>query len=185
LPSPPSPEKVLSRPRVFGRCSVRPRPCPMLPQTEKSHPRRRRTNSSRRSSQWSIEARAAPMASQRPAGWATRLCTQPPEMPERYDLTDPSREMIKDPITQDQRTGRPETTTDCGTFHFPARNKKPRKSLIYGVFKSGGRGRNRTGVGGFAIRCITILLLGLKRSMPYNDINRIQTGADTEAKLTT
>lgn len=31
-------------------------------------------------------------------------------------------------------------------------NKKPRKSLIYGVFKGGGRGRNRTGVGGFAIQ---------------------------------
>lgn len=30
-------------------------------------------------------------------------------------------------------------------------NKKPRNSLSYGVFKSGGRGRNRTGVGGFAI----------------------------------
>ncbi len=51
---------------------------------------------------------------------------------------------------------------NCGTPHFFTGNKKPRRSLIYGVFNSGGRGRNRTGVGGFAIHCITILLLGLK-----------------------
>ena len=54
---------------------------------------------------------------------------------------------------------------NCGTHHFSEGNKKPRNSLSYGVFKSGGRGRNRTGVGGFAIHCITILLLGLKHLM--------------------
>ena len=53
-------------------------------------------------------------------------------------------------------------TKNCGTHCFLTGNKKPRRSLIYGVSNSGGRGRNRTGVGGFAIRCITILLLGLK-----------------------
>ncbi len=35
--------------------------------------------------------------------------------------------------------------------------EKPRKSLTYGVLFGGG-GRNRTGVDGFAIRCITTLL---------------------------
>ena len=39
-------------------------------------------------------------------------------------------------------------------------HKKTPQTLICGAFEGGGRGRNRTGVGGFAIRCITILLLG-------------------------
>lgn len=51
---------------------------------------------------------------------------------------------------------------NCGTLQFLQAKKKPRKLLIYGALNSGGRGRNRTGVDGFAIHCITILLLGLR-----------------------
>lgn len=40
--------------------------------------------------------------------------------------------------------------------------KKPRNLNGCGAFEYGGRGRNRTGVDGFAIRSITTLLLGLK-----------------------
>ena len=43
-----------------------------------------------------------------------------------------------------------------------SKKKKPRNSLNYGAFISGGRGRNRTGVHGFAIRCMTTLPPGLK-----------------------
>jgi hypothetical protein len=52
-------------------------------------------------------------------------------------------------------------TKRCGTHRVFKDTKKPRNSLSYGVFDSGGRSRNRTGVGGFAIHCITILLFGL------------------------
>ncbi len=45
---------------------------------------------------------------------------------------------------------------------FRAQSKKPRRCLIYGASYSGGRGRNRTGVHGFAIRCMTTLPPGLK-----------------------
>ena len=43
------------------------------------------------------------------------------------------------------------------TFQHPIKNPV---DLNLRGFQCGGRGRNRTGVGGFAIRCITILLLG-------------------------
>lgn len=43
------------------------------------------------------------------------------------------------------------------TFQHPIKNPA---DLDLRGFQYGGRGRNRTGVGGFAIRCITILLLG-------------------------
>ena len=43
------------------------------------------------------------------------------------------------------------------TFQHPIKNPA---DLDLRGFQDGGRGRNRTGVGGFAIRCITILLLG-------------------------
>ena len=43
------------------------------------------------------------------------------------------------------------------TFQHPIKNPV---DLNLRGFQYGGRGRNRTGVGGFAIRCITILLLG-------------------------
>ena len=49
-----------------------------------------------------------------------------------------------------------------GTLGFPHHNEKAPQTLICGAFKYGGRGRNRTGVDGFAIRSITTLLLGLK-----------------------
>src|SRR5690606_17896412 len=41
--------------------------------------------------------------------------------------------------------------------------KKPRRPDICGALRTGGRGRNRTGVHGFAIRCMTTLPPGLKR----------------------
>ncbi len=71
----------------------------------------------------------------------------------------------------------------CGILDFPEGNKKPRKSLIYGAIYSGGRGRNRTGVGGFAIRCITILLLGLKTSAVSSATsNAYKLGAGNETR---
>ena len=47
-------------------------------------------------------------------------------------------------------------------------------------FNDGGRGRNRTGVGGFAIRSITTLLLGLKT--PCYTPQGVKTGAGNETR---
>lgn len=51
------------------------------------------------------------------------------------------------------------------------------------LFYSGGRSRNRTGVGGFAIHCITILLFGLKRLMQSHHINRVLTWSEENRLL--
>ena len=57
------------------------------------------------------------------------------------------------------------------------------KTLIFGFFNSGGRGRNRTGVSGFAIRGITILLLGLKHSvLKQQTLNVYKLGAGNETR---
>src|SRR5690606_2572748 len=45
---------------------------------------------------------------------------------------------------------------------FLSANKNPPQAFACGGFDSGGRGRNRTGVHGFAIRCMTTLPPGLK-----------------------
>ncbi|CEG51869.1 hypothetical protein PXNS11_210033 [Stutzerimonas xanthomarina] len=51
------------------------------------------------------------------------------------------------------------------------------------AFQYGGRCRNRTGVHGFAIRCITTLPTGLKTKAPHDYCGAIlQTGAGNETR---
>ncbi len=62
-------------------------------------------------------------------------------------------------------------------------SKKNPQALTCGFFNTGGRCRNRTGVHGFAIRCITTLPTGLKTKAPHYYCGAIlQTGAGNETR---
>ncbi len=56
----------------------------------------------------------------------------------------------------------PKIVPNIPTYKIRRHKKTPAAQWLRG-FNDGGRGRNRTGVGGFAIRSITTLLLGPKR----------------------
>ena len=60
--------------------------------------------------------------------------------------------------------------------------KSPVDQQSTGLLYSGGRYRNRTDVRGFAIRCITTLLIGLKRRRRLPRRQRQQTGAGNETR---
>lgn len=71
----------------------------------------------------------------------------------------------------------PLTGSTGGRELWDAKEKAPSNELL-GALQYGGRCRNRTGVHGFAIRCITTLPTGLKTKAPHDFCGAIlQTGA--------
>lgn len=74
----------------------------------------------------------------------------------------------------------PLTGSTGGRPLWDAKEKAPSNELL-GALQYGGRCRNRTGVHGFAIRCITTLPTGLKTKAPHDFCGAIlQTGAGNE-----
>lgn len=74
----------------------------------------------------------------------------------------------------------PLTGSTGGRALWDAKEKAPSNELL-GALQYGGRCRNRTGVHGFAIRCITTLPTGLKTKAPHDFCGAIlQTGAGNE-----
>lgn len=75
----------------------------------------------------------------------------------------------------------PLTGSTGGRASWDAKEKAPSNELL-GALQYGGRCRNRTGVHGFAIRCITTLPTGLKTKAPHDFCGAIlQTGAGNES----
>lgn len=75
----------------------------------------------------------------------------------------------------------PGAADKAAAIYRPQR-KSPVDQRSTGLFYTGGRYRNRTDVNGFAIRCITTLLIGLKRRRRKKRRQRQQTGAGNETR---
>jgi hypothetical protein len=110
--------------------------------------------------------------------------SQSPTTPLPLANTSPCRVCRGLPPPSHQRGHHSQASCACAQRAMPgAPIKNPVDHRSTGLFISGGRGRNRTGVGGFAIRCITILLLGLKTfAVSSATSNAYKLGAGNETR---